>query len=174
MKTIAIILSLFLLINIANGQREDSSYQLPYNSVNIELCGNSYLYGSLNYERIVFHHNDIYLSGRLGIGYIYFYNAIVFSTPILFNFIYHVHKVVSLEGGVGTTLFFQDTKDPADAGIDPVLTGNIGLRLQWKKGFCLRIGFVPYYDFLVKGPNFFSTQFVPWGGLSLGYSFGKK
>jgi hypothetical protein len=166
-----------VLLFIANEcicQNDEKPYQLPYNSFNIEVFGNSYLYGSLNYERIFFHRNDLYLSGRVGIGYIYFYNGFILSAPLLFNVIYHVYKDLSLEGGVGTTLFFQQTTDSDFNGVDPVLTGFIGMRLQTARGFCFRAGFVPFYDFMDSGANFFSNHFEPWGGISFGYSFGKK
>jgi hypothetical protein len=170
---ITIILSIFISICRAE-QGEDSSYQLPYNSVNVELLGNSYLYGSFNYERIVFHQNHIYISVRVGFGYLYTYNANIFSVPVLFNIIYNIHKTISLEGGVGTTLFYTASGNTHDSGLDPVLTGFLGMRVQAKKGFCFRVGFVPYYDFMDSGPNVFPNHFTPWGGVSFGYSFGKK
>jgi hypothetical protein len=176
MRTITFTLFLFIYVNVCNGQTEENNtYQLPYNSINIELLGNSYAFGSLNYERIVFHQNRTYLSGRFGVGSLYMTHGYALSSPILFNFIYNIHKVVSFEGGLGTTLFYQYEKGSNDNGLDPVLTGFIGLRLQhYNRGFCFRIGFVPFYDFLDTGPNIFTKHFVPWGGFSFGYSFGKN
>jgi hypothetical protein len=175
MKAIISAIILTVLITVCRaGQTGDSVYHLPYNSVNVELFGNSYLYGSLNYERVVFHHQSIYLSARAGFGYLYAYNANIFSTPILFNIIFNVHKTISLEGGVGTTLFYTASGNTHDSGLDPVLTGFLGMRVQAKKGFCFRVGFVPYYDFMDSGANIFPDHFTPWGGISFGYSFGKK
>jgi len=176
MRSISVTLFIIICVTYCKGQTKgDSAFQLPGNSINIELLGNSYLFGSLNYERIVFHQNRHYVSFRFGAGSLYLGDTYVISCPILFNYLFHIHKVLYLEGGAGTTCFYQYETGSSDNGMDPVLTGFIGLRLQHPiRGLCFRIGMVPFYDFLNTGPNFFTKHFYPWGGFSFGYSFGKN
>jgi hypothetical protein len=176
MRSITLTLFIIICVTYCYGQtKENNTFQLPYNSINIELLGNSYAFGSLNYERIVFHLKRHYISGRFGVGSLYMTDTYVFSSPILLNYIFNIYKVVSFEGGVGTTLFYQFEKGSNDNGWDPILTGFIGLRLQhYNRGFCFRIGVVPFYDFLNTGSNIFTKHFVTWAGFSFGYSFGKN
>jgi len=184
MKSISIFFIFFIYFSICKGQLEVCKrqledkyyYQLPNNSFNFESLGNSFILGSLNYERIIFHNNNIYFSGRLGIGFFAIYDFKLYSAPILLNCIYRIYKAISIEGGIGTTLFYRKEMNYNDNSVNPLLTGFIGLRLQHRKGFCFRAGFVPFYDFSVSDfePSVFDRSFVPWYGFSWGYSFGKR
>jgi hypothetical protein len=178
MRRITISIILIVLVNICQGQTEEkSSFQLPYNSLNFEFLGNVILIGSINYERIFFHKNKFYLTGRWGLGYFQDFDIVkIWSVPILFNFIYNCNKVLSFEIGTGTTVFMQFINEEYENGIDPVITGFAGLRLhriKEFKGFTFRIGFTPTYN--IQDTYWFGPKtFTPWGGFSFGYCFGKN
>gem|GEM_PF-2985717 len=72
-KFIRNILLLYILFNslLCQGQESVKNHFLS-NSVFIELAGNSIFYGSLNYERVIIHNNNVYFTGRLGLGYGHF------------------------------------------------------------------------------------------------------
>ena len=145
--------------------------QLPDNSVYIELFGNSFLYGSINYERIIFHQKSNYLSGRIGAGFDYYEGTNIFSTPVIFNYIYNIHKDISFEVGMGTTIVMQYVKNSSENLIIPLLTGNVGIRIQSATGFIFRFGVTPFINFSDDHPSRFDSFFMPWIGITFGYSF---
>ncbi len=77
---------------------------LSNNSVFFEFGGNSLYFGSVNYERILFHKNFFYLAGRIGIGFGYMPGTIMLSSPIIVSGIFHIYKRLYGEIGIGTTL----------------------------------------------------------------------
>jgi hypothetical protein len=177
MRRLFVSLVLIGVCLICQGQTvEKISFQLPNNNINIEFLGNVFILGSVNYERVFFHQNKIYLTGRWGLGYFEDVDIVkIWSTPILVNFIYNCNQVLSFEIGTGTTVFMQFSNEEYEDGIDPVITGFAGIRLhriRKFKGFTFRIGFTPIYNF--QHTYWFSPKtFTPWGGFSFGYSFGK-
>jgi hypothetical protein len=153
--------------------QKSDSLRLPKNSLSIELAGNACGFGSINYERVFPISDKFYISGRVGVGGFYYMNISSISIPILGNVIFKIVNILSLEAGLGTTLFFKTKQySPAESGLDPLLTGLIGIRLQHPgKGFCFRAGFTPIIDLRSTDPYVFTQTFTPLAGFSFGYSF---
>jgi len=128
---------------------------------------------SINYERLVVKSNRFYLTGRVGFGigtYIRGMSGQDFlAIPLLLNFQYQLSNVFALEFGAGSTLSIV----PSRQYFNPLITAVIGMRVQSKSGFLFKVGFTP----LVSLDKFFKLwgleTFLPWAGISLGYSFGK-
>jgi hypothetical protein len=179
-----IIIILLCLVTVeAYSQNSDTNrFTIPKNSLSLEIAGNAFLFGSLNYERVFKISKNLYISGRAGVGAYLFNGGRTINVPILVNAIYHVYHVLSVEAGVGSTLFFKkviqqdgDNYNIANEnGLDPVITGLIGLRLQHPgKGFCFRIGYTPFFETRKTEPFIFSPiqKFISFFGFSFGYSF---
>jgi hypothetical protein len=181
MKKVVII---FIILNFAipaiaqvsdttlNSKPVNNLRTLNGNSIYIEIGGNAMLV-SMNYERLIVQSNRFYLTGRVGLGigtYIEWMSSQDFlAIPLLLNFQYQLSNIVVLEFGAGSTLSFV----PSHQYFNPLITGVIGMRVQSKSGFLFRVGFTPLVSLdkdLHKGD--FET-FLPWAGISLGYSFGK-
>ena len=162
-----------LLSSLMSFSQKSDSLQLPKNSLSLELGGNACGFGSINYERVFPIADKFYISGRVGLGAFYFMNISSISIPVLGNVIFKVVNILSLEAGLGTTLFFKKKKDsPKESGLDPLLTGLIGLRLQHPgKGFCFRAGFTPIVELRTTDPYVFTQTLTPFAGFSFGYSF---
>jgi len=167
-----IFIFIIFLFKIASSQTSDSLH-FPRNSLALELGGNACGFGSLNYERVFPVSGKFYLSGRVGIGTFYFMNVSSISFPVLSNVIYNVSQILSLEAGLGVTLFFKKVQySPPESGLDPLITGLLGLRLQHPgKGFCFRAGFTPLIETRNSDPYVFSSTFFPFAGFNFGYSF---
>jgi hypothetical protein len=167
--------------------------RIPDNSIFLELAGHLNFI-SLNYERVFFHADDFYLTGRTGLGYIPpSINTI--SYLALANGIYQVSDRFLLELGIGITTTFNfwpdytgsegmvsgNTFHERGGFIDPLLTGYAGIRIQKKKGFLFRFGFTPLLevtdmveDRLVYQQVGTTNSFLPWVGMSFGYSFNTR
>ena len=164
--------------------------KIPNNSIYLELAGHLNLV-SINYERVLFHENDFYITGRMGLGYIPpSINTI--SLPGLVNGIYQVSNRFLLELGIGFSVTYTFWPDHYSSGglfsgstfhesgsfIDPLLTGYAGIRVQKKKGFLFRFGFTPLIEIIsdiekrtVYKQTGITNSFLPWVGMSFGYSF---
>lgn len=178
---IKIAITIVFLLGAVSGIRgqteEKISFQLPYNCVNIEFLGNVFLFGSMNYERVLLHKNNSYITGRIGAGYFQDLDIVkIVSFPMLINYLYNLNKVLSIEVGAGTNVTIQTANEDYENGVFPVLVGFTGIRLHSIhkfEGFTFRIGFTPVYA-IQQTYWFNSKSFTPWGGLSVGYSFGKN
>ena len=168
-----IICLICLFSSLMSFSQKSDSLQLPKNSLFLELGGNACGFGSINYERVFPISDKFYISGRVGLGAFYFMNISSISIPVLGNVIFKIANILSLEAGLGTTLFFKKKQDsPEESGLDPLLTGLIGLRLQHPgKGFCFRAGFTPIIETRKIDPYVFTQTFTPFAGVSFGYSF---
>jgi hypothetical protein len=171
-RPILFVFLLFFSTQIVCSQKYEP-IDLPKNMISIEIAGNAFLFGSLNYERMFKLSGRFYISGRTGVGAFYFIDVTTINVPIMANVIYNIVHILSVEAGFGTTLFYKNVPDkPQDSGLDPIITGFLGMRLQHPvSGFCFRVGFTPLYETMKRGHNMFSTDFIPWGGFSFGYSF---
>ncbi len=160
-------------------QSKDLIYHRTYpnNSVFIEIGGNSFFFGSLNYERIFLNKDFFYLSGRIGVGYGYFIDQIQ-SAPIVINGIFQIYHTLAVEVGAGLSLVRYGIETEMGSGIwnyqyEFAPTGIAGIRIQAKNGFLFRLDFTPLYDqIIIKRESGYNI--IPWFGFSLGYSFGKK
>ena len=171
-------------------QTPNRHWRIPQNSIYLELAGHLN-FVSLNYERVFLHIYDFYLTGRIGAGYIPpSINTI--SLPCLVNGLYQISNVVFIELGFGVCFtynfwkdYYSDGEEPSASTFhesgsfyDPLITGVIGIRVQKKKGFLFRFGFTPLLEFfnpLEKSTIYkqmgTTDSFLPWVGMSFGYSF---
>ena len=151
-----------------------SSDTLSNNSIFIEFFGNSFFYGSVNYERIILHKESFYLSGRIGTGAGYYVNTKLFSIPVVLNGIFHIYHPLYFEVGAGTTLFYYNQQNGVtgkwENGHWAALTGTAGIRLKSHGGFVFRATFTPIFN-----PNYYVIQSNPIVvfGISFGWCFGK-
>lgn len=132
------------------------NYQI--NSFFVEFLGSAAVW-SFNYERTLFGNNKNNLSFRIGVGTIIEYTVI----PALINYELNLNKTISFETGIGSLIRGND------------VIGLIGFRFLISKHFLIRTSFTPsIYRFSTSAVEFGrSKYFNPWGGISLGYSFGK-
>lgn len=178
MKT-KLLLGFVLIISLSCiGQENPKPARISYpnNSIYIEFGGNAIFFGSLNYERVIINKNLFYLSGRIGIGYGNFSGTRIISMPILINGIFQIYNPLSLEVGIGISLMNIGKQDNFGDGNwiyrnEVAPTGIVGIRLQLKNGFLMRLDFTPFYANL-EYQNETSIIHCSFG-LSLGYSFGK-
>lgn len=201
MKTLIFIIIILLTRFCGLGQKLDTinlnettkeHRAIPGNSIYLELGGQA-IFISLNYERIFYHGGNFYLSGRTGIGDMpSFYNTLSF--PLLANGIYQVSDRFLCELGIGLSLTYTFWPDSEGSGglfgsasiesgsfFDPLLTGVAGIRIQGKKGFLFRLCFTPLIELTKDTENGtlykqFNTNksFIPYVGMSFGYSFNVK
>jgi hypothetical protein len=152
-------------------------FPLPGNSVYFELAGSASTLGSINYERKIFNKNSFYLTGRVGVGYGYFFDYNILSSPIVISGIVRVFRAISYEFGLGMTLMRIGNKLSESNGQwtyenDLAPTALIGIRVQKKSGFLFRFDFTPIYtNYNIEDPK---KNLYPVFGISFGYSFGKK
>jgi len=153
----------------------------PNNSIFVEIAGSSIYFGSVNYERIFVHKDFFYFSGRTGIGYGQFMGNSLLSIPLFANGIFQIYNSLALEVGLGAEFLRigsqkEDVpeKEPWNYSSGIIPTGMVGVRIQAKNGFLLRMTFAPYYFYTISESNIKSITFSPWFGISLGGSFGIK
>lgn len=138
------------------------------NSIYLELLGSGGIY-SFNYDRM-FTEN---ISGRIGVMYFpavpSLFSSVenLFIMPFTLNFLIgeNSHKlelgagIVYGQANVGIT--FNNETETSSAISE---TFTIGYRYQQRLGgFLFRIGFTPLFRF--------GEIFMPWGGISIGFSF---
>ena len=158
---ISIILSLLVIVLSSTAFSQSKP-----NSFYIELVGSGGLY-SINYDRL-FTEN---IGARIGFMYfdsewlLFFTDVEMFLIPTTLNYLVGTGKH-KFELGAGPVFVFGNV---SFFGSDPVSgssvgwTGTIGYRYQQNNGgFMWRIGFTP---------AFFSGEFFPSAGISLGFSF---
>lgn len=163
MKNLRISIILLLLVIVISST---SFPQSKPNSLYLEFFGSGGLY-SVNYDRL-FTEN---FGARIGFMYfdsewlLFFTDVEMFLIPTTLNFLIGTGKN-KFELGAGPVFVFGSV---SFFGSDPVSgsgvgwTGTIGYRYQKNDGgFMWRIGFTP---------SFFFGEFIPSGGISLGFSF---
>lgn len=164
----------------------------PNNSIYLEFFGHSMGIGSLNYETVLTRSKDFYLTGRMGLGYHPGSHYETISFPLLVNGIYQLSNSFALECGIGTCIsytFWPDWTENVwaifwtykvfhEGGtyFDPLLTGNVGIRIQSRNGFLFRFGFTPVVNLTSISEELVDYSIIPrkigyWFGFSFGYSF---
>ncbi len=145
------------------------------NAVFIELVGQTVGFFSINVD---YRYNPNF-SFRIGFGL-----SLGYTIPISLNYISHENLSHHFEFGLGLTYgkfatinIFGGSSEPVDALIP---TAFIGYRYQPKKGgLFFRVGFTPWFR-INKSTNFdreggyttkYNIEFIPVGGISLGYCF---
>lgn len=165
-------LALCVLMAVATNSRAEEAA----NTIHFELLGNGLLY-SINYDRL-FSHN---FAGR--VGWMYFSGDATSDDPsdpkvtVTMNLVPITGSYLGgpgnhrLEVGGGPVLAFlsADVEDGVQgisaSGLATIVT-ILGYRYQpMDGGFNFRIAFTPHI--VING----DTPFLPWGGLSLGYTF---
>jgi hypothetical protein len=162
--------------NSVGTPRGSSSQDFAPNAIYVELLGNGLIY-SVNYDRLISPSTGF----RVGFGYIGIsggtdadgnsISASLLTIPATFN--YFIGSIDSrgmmssskLELGLGIVFVHAGASYGGLSGGGSGIggTATIGYRLQpWDGGFVFRIGFTPV---------FVLSDFLPYGGLSLGYSF---
>ena len=137
--------------------------------VYLELLGNGVGY-SFNYERRLTDR----LWGRIGAGYTPALFTRLAAFPVGLSYLFG-KKSKFLQTGLVTTFAYADVDDRfedtffEDALFEEVfgviLSPTIGYRFQpQEKNLFFKIAFTPFF-------NPFKKKFLPYGGLSLGYSF---
>jgi hypothetical protein len=182
MKTLSILLLLIFVFLKVNGQDtvKNHLYIYPNNSIFIEVAGNSYFFGSLNYERVLINKGIFYFNARIGIGYGNYSQTSILSLPIGFNGVFQIYKAFAWEFGLGLSLMQIHRSDASPRNsIEefeqiPALIPSTGFRIQDKEGFLFRIDFTPFFNPNSKGQLIPPKSFKPWVGLSIGYRIGKK
>ena len=151
-------LTIFFVVGIIYTPIFSQSFKYD-NNVFLEAFGNGGLY-SINYDRILYDN----ISVRAGAMIWDIAGEEWRSFPLILNYrIYVDNNYFQL--GLGTTIFSVsfDFGGFADADANgTVLTGVIGYCFQGKSGINARIAFTPFYA---------DGKILPFGGLSLGYSF---
>lgn len=171
----------FLIIVTTKVQSQDRSNFKP-NAVYLELFGNGILY-SFNYDRVISSNGKLKFSTRVGFSYV---DIDLFDdirgAVIPIEFLGWIGNKGHLEFGTGLSSQFVQINDVSILGQPEeyssnafYLTGRLGYRLQKPDGgFLFRIGFVPMIllseSTTSNNPNE-RSEFVPWFGLSFGYSF---
>lgn len=164
-----ILFGLFLIINGIPGKTMAQDINKPArpdfsrNSVYLEILGQGGIY-SLNYDRLF----SEYFGGRIGFSaFTSIFESSFLLVPITANYLVG-SKNHHLELGAGVvfgSIDFNDSESDAK-GSALIETATIGYRYQPKQdGFLFRIGFTPLIRLGSDG------DFLPWGGLSVGYSF---
>jgi len=173
---------LILVFIKVNGQDtvKNHQYNYPNNNIFVEVAGNSYFFGSLNYERVLVKQKNFYLNGRIGIGYGNYWPTSILSAPIGFNGILQIYQAFAWEIGLGFSLIRIKRSDasPRNSILEleqiPAMIPSTGFRIQDKDGFLLRIDFTPIFNLNNKGQLLPPKRFAPWVGLSIGYRIGKN
>jgi hypothetical protein len=171
--TIALfLLSPFFFYHSAQAQsvsrsKVDSAQNTRAQNVYVELGGPGLLF-SANYDTRFSQHRDG-LGGRIGLGFIETGGASVVTVPVQLNYLLG-KKDKYFEIGLGATYAsFNSGSDFFSNGSKPLTASTVlgtmtfGYRYQpVDGGFNFRASF---------NPIFYSSNFVPFGGVSVGYTF---
>jgi hypothetical protein len=135
------------------------------NSVYVELLGSSPLLYNVTYDRLLSGEGKFRTSVALGFQYIFdreidgFLNSDFSMTP-QFNLLFGRKHFFEL--GVGAAFQLGN----AEAVVFPI---RLGYRFQKDEGgLFFKAAFTPLY---IPGDGFYGYPFLPWGGLSAGYTF---
>lgn len=147
-------------------QNEEETVEPVKNVIYFELFGNGGVY-SFNYERRVT--SSIWM--RSGFSNFSLFGDYI-TVPLTASYVFG-SSTVSLEAGMGFTFFYgelpsslfsasdEESGTEKDLGFLP--TGIVGLRFQPDThNLFMKLAFTPFYN---------RTGFLPFAGLSMGYSF---
>ena len=159
-------------MNAANGR---TGQTVSKNSIYLEVFGIAGLY-SVNYDRIIKITERSLLAGRIGVSYYNDNNSkteyLIF--PLELTTLRRKNKRHHLEYGFGVVLFLVDDSYSEQYAF---IMGSLRLGYRYQKpegGLLFRIGFTPIIPIAVLQPGSeFDQKIVPWGGISIGYSFKK-
>ncbi|KQC02453.1 hypothetical protein [Pedobacter sp. Hv1] len=145
------------------------------NSVYVEIGGNGGAY-SINYDRLFILSQQLRFAPRIGISWL---GSDRFTAPIEANLLLGKNSDSKnfAEFGLGTTIVSKKSKNINgftlsdeiidEKGMNALLSSRLGFRHQKPQGgFMYRIGFTLLYN---SYP--IDHKFIPFGGVSLGYTF---
>jgi hypothetical protein len=179
----------YLLFHSANLWSQKTEFpKPPANVLYAELLGNGFLY-SLNYDRLIYHDENLSLTARAGIspGFVNLFRGI--GIPMEVNSLFFRKNGHSAEAGPGFA-WFNGKSTYRNDQLQQVTTSrynalNVTMRLGYRYsqpggGLILRAAFIPVFS--VVKPEFdfpgrflpFDKPFTPWAGLSVGYAFKNK
>lgn len=174
-RIIAAVLSMALFL----GGTQKAAAQLVnlQHAAYVDLGGVGGFY-SLNYDLTALHFNNFKLGARIGLGVLtegYEGASFDLHVPITINALYAFAEKHHIEFGIGTQIASYEIRQinsPTDIGwtrkTEALGSFSIGYRFQPIKGFLFRAFYSPL--FYQDGIYF---RFEQWGGISLGYAFGK-
>ena len=168
-----------LLINSNSIRAQNNGIFENKNSVQVEFGGHGLFY-SFNYERIFINTNKFKSAGQFGISYYPPKSGIRdIWMPIGINEIFSFNNH-HIETGLGFVIIREAIGKPDYSRSDwfwsGLMSGRVGYRYQKPKGhLILRVAFTPFLELsslsgvrYINGPQ---AEFIPFGGLSIGYSF---
>lgn len=131
--------------------------KIKHNSIYVELGGNSLAY-SLNYDYTFSLAENTKLAVGAGLGYYTMHSYANGPTPTETNLFFFTPEA---------NLLFGKKSHHLEMGASLLLFAFPALRIGYRYqrpqgGFLFRVGFTPFV------PN---LDFVPWGGISFGYTF---
>jgi hypothetical protein len=158
------ILSIVICAFFSRLSAQTSTAIIKKNSVYVEFLGSSPMLYNVTYDRLIVGEDKIRTSVALGLQYIFdseiegALNSDFTMTP-QFNLLFG--RKHYFEFGMGAAFPFG-----SESAIFPF---RLGYRFQKEEGGLLfKAAFTPIY---FPGDGFFGSPFLPWGGLSAGYTF---
>ncbi len=157
------------------------------NTVYLEVLGNAPLY-SINFDRILSKQNKRATAGRVGLMVYPASDYFLLSFPLEMNILFGQGKGY-FELGSGFTPFYHRwlsrsftnaNGNIVDFSSRDAWFGGVSLRVGYRRqkpegGFFYRLGFTPMLFFSVdENVEVEENGILPWGGLSIGYTFKRK
>ncbi len=167
------------LCSLSFGQQNDinqhtNSKKFKFkNSIETEIFGHGLLY-SIDYERVIFNTDKFKTLGQIGFAYYPKKTGIIpLWIPLSINQLISLNKH-HIEVGIGQVLINDEMPDGKDK-IRFFGGFKIGYRYQNPTGkFLIKMAFTPVIDYgreIIGDKTFYSPEFHPLGGLTLGYNF---
>ncbi len=155
------------VIFIGDSVNKDSLYiKFPNNSIYLEFLGEG-IFGSINYERILYQKSKFSINGRVGC-------LPEWIVPVLINGQIQITNKISFEIGIGTRYIYSKKwvmdKPYYTNSLD--LIGNTGFRFFLKNKILIKIDYTPQFSSSTYIIGFHGKPVI-WFGFSIGYSFGK-
>ena len=145
-RLVGILICFFSLVPIVALCQNDEPYELPQNSIYLEMLGNGFL-GSINYERITFDRSgDFSVCTRVGLSYLKSVIIPVEASVVINKF----------EVGIGLTTLANPIRSATLV--------RVGFKTILRNNLLLRIGLTPR----IAGAK---GEIPPIGGISVGKAF---
>ena len=160
-------LCVLLVFTISKLNAQDATESGPMvhkNSIQAEAFGGAYIY-SLNYERMLITGQKFVTAGQAGLAFWGSNGELVTAIRVDATELIG-QKTVKFELGFGV-VFFNERSSNNTSTWNNLLAYRLGIRIQNpSKRMLYRVSFTPLY-----GGFGDTVGIIPWGGLSLGYSF---
>lgn len=174
-----IALALFLLAQPVTAQSDKANITsgIARNTIYAEGMGNGQTY-SINYDRLFLRKEKFALAGRVGIGVTpNRYKELFYQLPVEICPLVGKGKHF-FETGAGFTFIQMVKNEDLYVTRHPWVAGVLlrtGYRFQKPDGgIFFRAGFLVIFPAAYSEGTYFTKHVIPWGGVSLGYTFKKK